>query len=223
MRSSTTQYKGNELIFFPPLQLLRISFLIHLGIFSFFNFLFILLIRLTLFPLFSLTLLYKYVCSLSMLIDENKRILFSLHMVLELYKKLGLVFLRVVNSNNISDNRVSLWSHYSHREAFSEVIDAVEIPSSKTSSSPKTQSMSSWVILDFRKIIDVILVTKIGTSSLMMSLSLKIPLFSPLPSVLMFRMSYMSLLSYDLSISLLHLRLLCLDHFKFILVVLVLL
>ena len=130
------------------------------------------------------------------------------------------MFCRVVNSDNISDDRVSIWSRYSRREAFSEATAAVEIPSSKTSSSPKTQSMSSWVILNFREIIDVILLTQIGTSSLMMSLSLKIPLFSPLPSVLMFRMSYMSLLSYHLSISLLHLRMLCLDHFKFILVLL---
>ena len=40
--------------------------------------------------------------------------------------------------------------------------------------------------------------TQIGTSSLLMSFSLRVPLSSPLKSVLMFRMSYMSLLSYHL-------------------------
>ena len=41
--------------------------------------------------------------------------------------------------------------------------------------------------------------------SLLMSLSFRVPLSSPLKSILMFRMSYMSLLSYHLQISLLHL------------------
>ena len=54
---------------------LRISFLIHLRIFPF-SFLFSLLIRpLTLFPLFALTIMYKYACFLSLLINENQRIL----------------------------------------------------------------------------------------------------------------------------------------------------
>ena len=92
----------------------------------------------------------------------------------------------------------------------------------KTSSQPKQLSVSSWVILDFREVIDVILLTQIDSLSLLMSLSLRVPLSSPLKSILMFRMSYMSLLSYHLQISLLHLRMLLLDHFKFILVVLVL-
>ena len=39
--------------------------------------------------------------------------------------------------------------------------------------------MSSWVILDFKGVIDVILLSQIGTSSLLMSLSLRIPLSSP--------------------------------------------
>ena len=48
--------------------------------------------------------------------------------------------------------------------------------------------MSSWVILNFRGVIDVILPTQIGISSLLMSLSLRVPLSSPLKSILMFRM-----------------------------------
>ena len=76
----------------------------------------------------------------------------------------------------------------------------------KTSSQLKQLSVSSWVILDFRGVIDVILLTQIGTSSPLMSLSLRVPLSSPLKSILMFQMSYMSLLSYHLQISLLHLR-----------------
>ena len=75
----------------------------------------------------------------------------------------------------------------------------------KTSSLPKQLSVSSWVILDFRGVIDVILLTQIGTSSFLMLLSLRVPLSSPLKSILMFQMSYMSLLSYHLQISLLHL------------------
>ena len=63
----------------------------------------------------------------------------------------------------------------------------------KTSSLPKQLSVSSWVILDFIGVIDVILLTQIGTSSLLVSLSLRVPLSSPLKSVLMFWMSYMSL------------------------------
>ena len=44
----------------------------------------------------------------------------------------------------------------------------------------------SWVILDFKEVIDVILPTQISTSSLLMSLSLRVPLSSHLRSVLMF-------------------------------------
>ena len=58
----------------------------------------------------------------------------------------------------------------------------------KTSSLPKQLSVSSWVILDFRRVIDVIIRTQIGTSSPLMSLSLRVPLSSPLKSALMFRM-----------------------------------
>ena len=78
----------------------------------------------------------------------------------------------------------------------------------QASSLSKQLSVSSWVILDFRGVIDVILSTQIGTSSLSMSLSFRVPLSSPLKSILMFCMSYMSLLSYHLQISLLHLRVL---------------
>ena len=74
--------------------------------------------------------------------------------------------------------------------------------------SAKPLSVSSWVILDFRGVVDVILPTQIGNSSLLMSLSLKVLLSSPLKSVLMFQMFYMFLLSYHLQISLLHLRML---------------
>ena len=63
----------------------------------------------------------------------------------------------------------------------------------KTSSQPKQLSVSSWVILDFKGLIDVILPTQLGTSSLVMSLSLRVPLSSPLKSIPMFQMSYMSL------------------------------
>ena len=48
----------------------------------------------------------------------------------------------------------------------------------KTSFQPKQLSVSSWVILDFRGVIDVILLTQIGTLSLLMSLSLRVPLSS---------------------------------------------
>ena len=41
----------------------------------------------------------------------------------------------------------------------------------KTSSPPKPQKVSSWVILEFKGVIDVILLTQINTSSLLMSLS----------------------------------------------------
>ena len=50
----------------------------------------------------------------------------------------------------------------------------------------------SWVILDFIGVIDVIQPTQIDTSSLLMSLSLRVPLSSPLKRILMFWMSYMS-------------------------------
>ena len=50
----------------------------------------------------------------------------------------------------------------------------------KTSSPPKQLSVSSWVILDFKGVIDVILLSQIGTSSLLMSLSLRISLSYPL-------------------------------------------
>ena len=83
--------------------------------------------------------------------------------------------------------------------------------------------MSSWVILAFRGVIVLILLTLIANLSLLMSHSLKIPPSSPLQRVLPFRMSYLFLLSYHLPISLLHLQMLCLDHFRFIFVVLVLL
>ena len=49
----------------------------------------------------------------------------------------------------------------------------------KTSSSPKPLSVSSRVILDFKGVINVILLSQIGISSLLMSLSLRIPLSSP--------------------------------------------
>ena len=83
--------------------------------------------------------------------------------------------------------------------------------------------MSSWVILAFRRVIVVILPTLIATSFLLMLSSLRIPLSSPLQCILLCRMSYQFLLSYHLQISLLHLRMSWLDHFKFILAVLVLL
>ena len=72
--------------------------------------------------------------------------------------------------------------------------------------SAKATSVSSWVILAFRRAIDVILPTLIATSSPLMSLSLRIP--PPLQHILLFRMSYLFLLSYHLQISLLHLRML---------------
>ena len=56
----------------------------------------------------------------------------------------------------------------------------------KTSSLSKQLTVSSWVILDFRGVIDVILPTQISTSSPLMSLSLRVPLSSPLKSILMF-------------------------------------
>ena len=77
----------------------------------------------------------------------------------------------------------------------------------KTNSQPKPRSLSSWVILAFRGVIAVILPTLITTLSLLMSSSLKIPP-SPLQCVLLFRMSYLFLLSYHLQISPLHLRML---------------
>ena len=83
--------------------------------------------------------------------------------------------------------------------------------------------MSSWVILAFSRVIIVILPTLIATSFLLMLSSLRIPLSSPLQCILLCRMSYQFLLSYHLQISLLHLKMSWLDHFKFILVVLVLL
>ena len=104
--------------------------------------------------------------------------------------------------------------------AFVSTLSFVSIPTStrdvlfiflllsKTSSQPKQLSVSSWVILNFKGVIDVILPTQIGTSSLLMSVSLRVLLSSPLKSILMFRMSYMSLFSYHLQISLLHLRML---------------
>ena len=91
----------------------------------------------------------------------------------------------------------------------------------KTNSQSKPRSVSSWVILTFRRVI-VILPTLIATLSLLISPSLKIPP-SPLQRVLLFRMSYLFLLSYHLLISFLQLQMLCLDHFRFILAVLVLL
>ena len=48
----------------------------------------------------------------------------------------------------------------------------------KTCSPLKQLYMSSWVIFDFKGVIDVILLSQIGTSSLLMSLSLRIPLSS---------------------------------------------
>ena len=60
--------------------------------------------------------------------------------------------------------------------------------------------MFSWVILAFRGIIDVILPTLIATSTLLMSLSLRIPP-SPLLHVLLFQMSYLFLLPYGLTIT----------------------
>ena len=43
----------------------------------------------------------------------------------------------------------------------------------KTNSPPKQLSVSSWVIPDFKWVISVILLSQIGTSSLLMSLSLR--------------------------------------------------
>ena len=93
----------------------------------------------------------------------------------------------------------------------------------KTNSQPKPQSVSPWVILTFKEVIVVILSILIATLSLLMSPSLRIPPSSPLQRILLFRMSYLFPLSYHLPISLLHLQMSCLDHFRFILVVLVLL
>ena len=94
------------------LIMLRISLLIHLGIFSFFLFLFSLLIRLfTLFPLFALTLKeYKYECSLTLLFNENQIILF-LFTCIRAIEEIKIFKARVLScsqySNNPSDNRVS--------------------------------------------------------------------------------------------------------------------
>ena len=93
----------------------------------------------------------------------------------------------------------------------------------KTNSQPKPQSVSYWVILAFRGVIVVILPTLISTLSMLMSPSLRIPSSPPLQRFLLFRMSYLLFLSYHLPISLLHLQMSCLDHFRFILVVFVLL
>ena len=77
----------------------------------------------------------------------------------------------------------------------------------KTNSQSKSRSVSSWVVLAFKGFIDVILPTLITTSSLSMSLSLRIPPSSPMQCVLLFMMSYLFLLSYYLHISLLLLML----------------
>ena len=79
------------------------------------------------------------------------------------------------------------------------------------------------LVLAFRGVIVVILPTLIATLSLLMSPSLRIPHSSPLQRVLLFRMCYLFLLSYHLLISLFHLQMSCLDHFRFILGILVLL
>ena len=92
---------------------------------------------------------------------------------------------------------------------------------SKTNSQPKPRNVSSWVILTFKGVIVVILSTLIATLSLLMLPSLRIPPSSPLQRVLLFQMSYLFLLSYHLPISLLHLQISCLDHFRFILGVIV--
>ena len=57
---------------------------------------------------------------------------------------------------------------------------------------------------------------------IVMSFSLRIPP-PPLQRILLFQMSYLFLLSYHLPISLVHLKMSCLDHFRFILIVLILL
>ena len=63
----------------------------------------------------------------------------------------------------------------------------------KTNFQSKPQSVSSWVILTFRGVIAVILLTLITTLFLLMSLSLRIPPSSPLQRVLLFQMSYLFL------------------------------
>ena len=68
----------------------------------------------------------------------------------------------------------------------------------KTNSQSKPQSVSPWVILDFRGVIIVILPTLITTLSLPMSPSLRIPPSFPLQDVLLFQMFYLFLLSYRL-------------------------
>ena len=80
-----------------------------------------------------------------------------------------------------------------------------------------------FLILAFRGVIVVILLTLIVTLSLLMSPSLRIPHSSPLQRVLLFRMSYLFLLSHHLLFSLLHLQMSCLNQFRFILAILVLL
>ena len=90
----------------------------------------------------------------------------------------------------------------------------------KTNSQPKPRNVPSWVILAFKGVIVVILSTLIATLSLLMSASLRIPPSSPLQRILLFQMSYPFLLSFHLPISLLHLQMSCLDHFRFILAIL---
>ena len=70
----------------------------------------------------------------------------------------------------------------------------------------QSHEVSSWVILAFKGVIVVILQTLIATLSLLMSHSLRIPPSSPLQFVLLFRMSYLFLLSYHLQISFFHLQ-----------------
>ena len=93
----------------------------------------------------------------------------------------------------------------------------------KTNSQPKPRSVSSWVILALREVIVVILRTLIASLSMLMLPYLRIPPSSSLQRVLLFRMSYLFLLSYHLLISFLHLQMPYLDHFRFILAILVLL
>ena len=87
----------------------------------------------------------------------------------------------------------------------------------KTSSQLKPRSVSSPVIPDFNKVIAATLLIHIGTFSLPMSPFLRTLLYS-LPPTLPILMSYLDLLFISSWIPQMYLRLLHLDHCRFILV-----
>ena len=88
----------------------------------------------------------------------------------------------------------------------------------KISSQPKLQSVSSSVIPDFNEVIVATLLIHINTSSLLMSLFLRTLLCS-LPPTLPILMSYLYTSFIPFRIPPLYLRLIHLDHCRFILVV----